>query len=63
MPDLAKVIKGLECCYGDDLIPASNECGWTDGDYPECPYNDHVDGCCRRLMRDALALLKGENDL
>ena len=52
-----KVIKGLECCLEDEA--RALKC-WEDGDYPECPYNDRVDGCMGRLNRDALALLKAQ---
>ena len=57
MADREKVIRGLECCLEDEARDL--KC-WEDGDYPECPYNDHVDGCMGRLNRDALALLKAQ---
>lgn len=49
--DLEKVIKGLELC--------SREPGQTIGCLLDCPY-DNVDGCKRKLMRYALALLKAQ---
>lgn len=57
MPDLEKVIKALECCLEDEARDL--KC-WENGDYPDCPYNDNVDGCMGRLNRDALALLKAQ---
>lgn len=57
MTEREKVIKGLECCLEDEARDL--KC-WEDGDYPECPYNDRVDGCMGRLNRDALALLKAQ---
>lgn len=48
MPDLEKVIKGLECCDG--------VCDWETG----CPYYDKLEpfDCEKQLREDALALLK-----
>ena len=48
---LATVIKGLELC--------SREPGQTIGCLLDCPY-DNVDACKKKLMRDALALLKAQ---
>lgn len=44
MPDLAKVIKGLEYCSGSKCVV-------------ECPYYA-FDNCYDRVMEDAIALLK-----
>ena len=49
MTDREKVIKGLELC--------SREKGQTIGCLLDCPYDDE-EGCRRKVMRDALALLK-----
>jgi hypothetical protein len=49
MPDVEKVIKGLECCiirYPDDKARCD-----------ECPYES---ACCNQLKNDALALLKAQ---
>ena len=45
-----KVIKGLECCTNSDMSMCLDK----------CPY--HTDGCSGgiKMMRDALALLKGQ---
>lgn len=55
MPDMEKVIKGLEQCTGPDR----DWCGYEPGDNPDCPYSDGPDGCVGYLMRDALEALKG----
>lgn len=47
------VIKGLNACIAD--VP--DKC-WEDGDYPACPYNNRVDGCQLRMMKDVAELLK-----
>ena len=47
------VIKGLNACIAD--VP--DKC-WEDGDYSACPYNNHVDGCQLRMMKDVAELLK-----
>ena len=52
MPDLEKVIKGLECCFGEIAICAQNECPYYEG------HNDYE--CERKLMMDALELLKAQ---
>jgi hypothetical protein len=57
MADREKVINGLECCFGSKKV---NVCGWQNGDFPECPYNDNTDGCIMRLSQDALSLLKAQ---
>ena len=47
MPDIEKVIKGLECCAKDD-------CSINDN----CPYGEEdPDNCLERLSADSLALL------
>ena len=55
MNDLEKAIKGLECCITmPDIYPHCEE----------CPYADE-DGMCvdmDELHKDALALLKAQND-
>ena len=55
MTDLEKVIQGLECCLEDK----NDDCGWQDGDNKKCPYNETVDGCVGRMMKDCLEILKG----
>ena len=45
MPNMDKVLKGLECC-------TKHECG------KECPYHDIDTGCRTDMEIDALALLK-----
>lgn len=55
MIDREKAIKGLKCCLNDDA-----DCGWINGDNVDCPYNDNVDGCVRRMMADTLALLEAQ---
>lgn len=50
MPDIEKVIKGLECC-----ITSDNEV-FCPGD---CPYDDDGDFRCETMLkRDAAAMLK-----
>lgn len=54
MPDLEKVIKGLECCSKGAVtpyIPTIRECA-------DCPYNQPEIPCTRLLAEEALALLK-----
>ena len=53
MPDLEKVIKGLECCQADGYSGFPN-CG-------ECPYESYG-GCSEHdvMHRDALELLKAQ---
>lgn len=53
MPDMEKVIRGLECCirHGEN---AEVGCGRKD----ECPYERNGLTCWIALNRDALALLK-----
>jgi hypothetical protein len=51
MPDIEKVIKGLECC----IIHVS--CGADGG----CPYKSQTDAnCLDTAIKDALALLKAQ---
>ena len=54
MPEVEKVIKGLECCagYGIEDTPGCED----------CPYNDMGDTCerMRPLYEDALALLRAQ---
>ena len=49
-----KVIKGLELC--------SREKGQTIGCLLDCPY-DGEDECHKKMMRDAIALLKAQNEV
>jgi len=57
MPDREKIIKGVACCLND------NDCGWENGDNPECPYNsDAGKGCSGKLMRDALLLITAQEE-
>ena len=51
MTEREKVIKGLELC--------SREHPMTIGCLLDCPY-DNVDGCKKKLMQQALALLKAQ---
>ena len=60
MADKEKVLQGLKCCNED---PNGDDCGWYDGDNPECPYNTNTDGCIARLMRDAYDILKDQPDV
>lgn len=53
MPDLEKVIKGLECCYKDEI----QHC--ADGPYVESP-NDDLLACTGDVIADALELLKAQ---
>lgn len=49
-----KVLKGLECCGN------GNMCGG------HCPYDgpdDGIEGCTSQLARDALSLLKAQNEV
>lgn len=50
MPDMEKVIKGLNCCTHTD----GTEC-------PNCPYRQDND-CVEALIADALALLKEQGE-
>lgn len=50
MPDLEKVIKGLECCYQENRGPQCDH----------CPYKDECEADAEHLMRDALSLLKAQ---
>ena len=62
MPDREKVIKGLECCTCD--LPLDNKVHFSDL-CELCPYyNKKTDYCFRKveLMRDALALLKEQQE-
>jgi len=54
MPDVEKVIKGLECCM------AENDKAWPECE--SCPYNDSHDSCTsmRPMFKDAIALLKAQ---
>ena len=49
--DREKVINGLECC----LSNAHNKCRYWDNDKPS--------PCCDNLHRDALELLKAQNEI
>lgn len=57
MPDMEKVIRGLECCarFADSMEYFSEACG-------NCPYNDNMFlGTCstvKPLLTDALTLLR-----
>ena len=52
MPDIEKVIKGLECCAKDD-------CALND----ICPYGkEDTNTCIERLSADALELLKEQKE-
>ena len=56
MPDIEKVIKGLECCYNRTDDPQTIKCLCSD-----CQYNnDDITGrrCHIELCEDALELLK-----
>jgi len=44
-----KVIKGLECCAHEEI-----------GDCDNCPYNENTPHCDIAMMRDAIALLKAQ---
>ena len=50
MPDIEKVIKGLEGVYLC-ISPVNHTCG-------DCPYQDNHVECVRRVLSDAIALLK-----
>lgn len=50
MADREKVIKGLEGIYRC-ISPANHTCG-------DCPYQDNHVECERRVINDAIALLK-----
>ena len=50
MPDLKKVIKGMECCSRTMAEPNCEECPY---------YKDKTD-CSGEMMRDALVLLKAQ---
>lgn len=55
MPDREKVMKGLECCISPN----------TQVNCLECPYGrerNYRTECIRPLMRDALALLKEQEE-
>ena len=57
MPDREKVIKGLEMCIRHGENP-SVRCGQKD----ECPYEQNGLPCWIDLSRDALALLKEQDE-
>ena len=66
MPNIEKVIKGLECCSKTDMCCMEISCYHPA--YLECPYHEIEDGCIQALTKDALALLKDyrqhlQNDL
>lgn len=48
MPDLEKVIRGLECCMDSDCFPNT------------CPYYPEMQNCGEILKRHALELLKAQ---
>lgn len=52
MPDMEKVIKGLEVCRDQNNPPGYRFTSCVD----DCPYNGN--GCARKLKDDALAMLK-----
>lgn len=52
MPDIEKVIKGLEGVYLC-ISPVNHTCG-------DCPYQDNHVECIRRVLSDAIALLKDQ---
>ena len=52
MPDLGKVIRGLEKCKTAPEL--KEECAG-------CPYDDGQDDCIARMAADALALLKAQD--
>lgn len=54
MIDREKVIKGLEGIYRC-VSPVTHTCG-------NCPYQENHVECKRRVLSDALALLKEQND-
>ena len=59
MPDMEKVIKGLERCSTIDMCCMEISCYHPM--YLECPY--HEDGeCVKHLVQDALELLKGQDE-
>ena len=49
MTDIKKVLRGLNAC----LKETGNDCGWIQGDNPECPYSEKDDGCMGCMMEDA----------
>ena len=55
MPDIEKVIKGLECCYCN--FPKTMDCN-------NCPYDKicYHDKACSLMLRDALELLKEQQE-
>jgi hypothetical protein len=57
MPDVEKVINGLECCREMDNPP-----GWIVGGCTYCPYKPlkGKEGCAKKLKEDALVLLKAQ---
>lgn len=50
MADREKVIKGLGCCYQENRGPQCDH----------CPYKDECEADAEHLMRDALSLLKAQ---
>ena len=54
--DREKVIKGLECCYCN--FPKQMDC-------KNCPYDKicYHDKACSLMLRDALALLKEQEEI
>lgn len=52
MTDREKVIKGLQGIFRC-VSPANHTCG-------DCPYQDNRVGCIRRVVNDAIALLKAQ---
>ena len=58
MTEREKVVKGLECCH------EGGRCGYYSGG-PTCPYfkkNSKVGACVGRLINDAYALLKEQEE-
>lgn len=54
MPDIEKVIKGLEGVYRC-ISPVNHTCG-------DCPYQDNHVECVRRVLSEAIALLKKDEE-
>lgn len=56
MPDMEKVVNGLECCSKTDMCCMEISCYHPA--YLECPYHEIEDGCIQAITKDALSLLK-----
>ena len=57
--DREKVIKGLECCNKTDMCCMEISCYHPA--YLECPYHE-IENCVTNLTKDALALLKEQEE-